>query len=121
MGWPLSPFIGPLEPTVIPVPVGATHMSLAGIGATALVRDIARQKPLFLSADSQNVYYRWTQESTGATGSSSATSGSGPTAQVAILHSGQRPNMPEAAPQGTTGIVVFAPGGATFLRIYPSD
>lgn len=106
---------------MIPVPVGATHMSLAGLGATALVQAIAARKPLFLTADSQNIYYRWTPDSSGATGSSSATSGSGPSAQVAILHSGQRPNMPEMAPMGTTGIVVFAPSGATFLRIYPSD
>lgn len=84
---------------------------------------IAAGKPLLMTAEGANIYYRWSGSSTLLTGETIGPVATTPTGSAAVLFSGQNPQRLEIAPQNAKGLIVMTPtaGQTGILRIWATS
>lgn len=118
------PVFGPSAPARAPalffVTATGVHFDIEA-GSYSQLRDwIKAGKPLMLTAERADVYYRWSDESSGGTISPVATS---PTGSAAVLFATQNPERLEMAPVSTKGLLAMtATAGQTgILRVWAVD
>lgn len=90
-------------------------------GVYTFLKDAIRAgKPLLMTAEGANIYYRWSASSTLQPGETIGAVATTPTGSAAVLFSGQNPERLEVAPDNTKGLIVMTPtaGQTGILRIW---
>ncbi len=110
--------------TVIHVSTAGVHVDLEYGAYAALLAQIQANKPLLITAETNPVYYLWSDRTSGESVDPAAGStgwSGGFTGVAAVCFAGVNPDQLEIAPRTSRGLVLRASGGTATLRIWSGE